>query len=108
MYVAEIEPDARLQQCQFSNRASGHKGLIGWLQKRNSGVRVSLEATGINSLDLALALDAVKSIELAMLNPKMVNGLGRRNGDPRPMPPMRWCWPSTVGACPLRPGSRPA
>lgn len=71
--VAVIEPDASLQQRQFSNRASGHKALIGWLQKRKARVRVSLEATGIYSLDLALALDGAEGIELAVLNPKMVN-----------------------------------
>ena len=34
---------------------------------------MSLEATGIYSLDLALALDAAPDIELAMLNPKKVS-----------------------------------
>jgi transposase len=34
---------------------------------------VSLEATGIYSLDLALALDLAASIEVAVLNPKMAN-----------------------------------
>jgi transposase len=36
-------------------------------------VHVSLEATGIYSLDLALALDAAAWIELAELNPKLAN-----------------------------------
>jgi transposase len=71
--VAVIEPDQPLQQRQFPNRASGHKALIGWLGKCPARVRVSLEATGIYSLDLALALDAAPHIELAVLNPKMVN-----------------------------------
>jgi transposase len=70
--VAVIELDAGIEQRQFSNRGSGHKALIGWLQ-RKTRVRVSLEATGIYSLDLALALDAAAGIELAVLNPKMVN-----------------------------------
>ena len=34
---------------------------------------MSLEATGIYSLDLALALDAAEQIEVAVLNPKVVN-----------------------------------
>jgi len=34
---------------------------------------VSMEATGIYSLDAALALDAVEGIEVAVLNPKLVN-----------------------------------
>jgi len=71
--VAVIEADQPLQQREFANRASGHKALIGWLHKRKSQVRVSLEATGAYSLDLALALDAAPHVELAVLNPKMVN-----------------------------------
>src|SRR5260370_22225272 len=38
-----------------------------------SPVRVSLEATGIYSLDLAFALDAAEGIEVAVLNPKVAN-----------------------------------
>jgi len=71
--VAVIEPDRPVGQRQFPNRASGHKALIGWLGKCPARVRVSLEATGIYSLDLALALDAAPDIELAMLNPKKVS-----------------------------------
>jgi len=71
--VAVIEPDQPLQQRQFPNRASGHKALIGWLGKCQARVRVSLEATGIYSLDLALALHAAPDIELAVLNPKVAD-----------------------------------
>jgi transposase len=71
--VALIEPDHSVCQREFANSASGHKALIAWLGKYNALVRVSLEATGIYSLDLALALDAAASIEVAVLNPKLVN-----------------------------------
>jgi hypothetical protein len=71
--VALIEPDRPLLQRQFINRSSGHKALIGWLAKYQGRVRVSLEATGIYSLDLALALDAAPEIEVSVLNPKIVN-----------------------------------
>jgi transposase len=57
----------------FPNDPSGHRALIGWLQKAKSPVRVSLEATGIYSLDLAFALDAAEGIEVAVLNPKVAN-----------------------------------
>jgi transposase len=40
-------------------------------------VRVSLEATGIYSLDLALALDAAERVEVAVLNPKRVHDFAR-------------------------------
>jgi transposase len=71
--VALIEQDPAVCQREFSNSASGHKALVAWLGKHNAKVRVSLEATGIYSLDLALALDAEASIEVAVLNPKLVN-----------------------------------
>jgi transposase len=71
--VALIELDDCSAQREFANNASGHKALLGWLGKRNALVRVSLEATGVYSLDLALALDAAAQIEVAVLNPKLVN-----------------------------------
>jgi transposase len=71
--VALIAQDQSVSQREFSNSASGHKALLGWLRKHNGLVRVSLEATGIYSLDLALALDGEAHIELAVLNPKTVN-----------------------------------
>jgi transposase len=71
--VALIELDGGVAQREFTNNASGHKALLGWLSKRNAKVRVSLEATGIYSLDLALALDGAAAIEVAVLNPKLVN-----------------------------------
>ena len=67
MAVALIAPDQPLLQRQFTNRPSGHKQLLVWLgSKCKTRVRVSMEATGIYSLDLALALDAEASIELAV------------------------------------------
>jgi transposase len=109
--VAVIEPDQPVQQRQFSNCSSGHKALIGWLGKGKARVRVSLEATGIYSLDLALALNAAPHIELAVLNPKMVNRfaqtLRRSKTDPADaqvlaeyslrMPFLAWTPPSLSG-----------
>jgi transposase len=71
--VAVEQEDQPVEQREFANSAAGHKALIAWLRKRKAGVRVSLEATGIYSLDLALALDAADGIEVAVLNPKAVN-----------------------------------
>jgi transposase len=62
-----------LEQREFANSAAGHKALVGWLLRRGGRVRVSLEATGIYSLDLALALDAADGMEVAVLNPKLAN-----------------------------------
>ena len=63
----------RWLQRSFPNRASGHQALIQWLNKSGTQVRVCLEATGLYGLDLALALHAGAGIEVAVLNPKMVN-----------------------------------
>jgi len=71
--VAIIEPGRSLEQGEFANSTGGHKALVGWLHKMNALVRVSLEATGIYSLDLALALDEADRVEVAVLNPKLVN-----------------------------------
>jgi transposase len=62
-----------VEQRSFPNNPIGHKALIVWLRKAKSQVRVSLEATGIYSLDLAFALDAAEGIEVAVLNPKVAN-----------------------------------
>jgi transposase len=73
--AAAVQQEGRgsLRQKDFANSASGHKQLIAWLLKLGGRVRVSLEATGNYSLDVALALDAAEGIEVAVLNPKMVN-----------------------------------
>src|ERR1039457_3926723 len=71
--VALIEPEHSVSVREFANSTSGHKALLAWLGKHHALVRVSLEATGIYSLDLALVLDAAPQIELAVLNPKLVN-----------------------------------
>lgn len=62
-----------LRQKEFANTSYGHKQLIAWLLKCGGLVRVSMEATGTYSLDVALALDAAEGIEVAVLNPKTVN-----------------------------------
>jgi transposase len=62
-----------IEQRSFHNNPNGHRALIVWLRKAKSPVRVSLEATGIYSLDLAFALDAAEGIEVAVLNPKVAN-----------------------------------
>lgn len=73
--VAVQREEGRLERRQFTNTAGGHKALIAWLGKRKA--RVCLEATGIYSLDLALALDAAEGMEVAVLNPKLVNRFGQ-------------------------------
>jgi transposase len=64
-----VQPD---RQREFANTAAGHQRLIAWLSSLGAA-RVSLEATGIYSLDLALALDATPSVQCQVLNPKAVH-----------------------------------
>jgi transposase len=71
--VAVRQENQRFEERIFDNTASGHKALIGWLRKGKGAARVSLEATGIYSLDLALALDRAEGIEVAVLNPKLIH-----------------------------------
>lgn len=73
LVVALEGENGRWQQRSFSNRASGHQTLILWLQKAGTRIRVCLEATGLYSLDIALRLHATSGIEVAVLNPKVVN-----------------------------------
>ena len=71
--AVQREDRTGFEQRQLANSAMGHKQLIGWLLKCGGIVRVSLEATGIYSLDVALALDLAENIEVAVLNPKIAN-----------------------------------
>jgi transposase len=73
LVVALEGEDGSWRQRSFPNRASGHQALVRWLQPNRTRVRVCLEATGLYSLDLALALHAASGIEVAVLNPKTVN-----------------------------------
>jgi transposase len=109
--VAVQQEDHRFEERVFDNSASGHKALIAWLYKRKAMARVSLEATGIYSLDLALALDRAEGIEVAVLNPKIIHRfaqtLRRSKTDSadaqalaeysRRMPFTPWCAPSVNG-----------
>lgn len=71
--VAVQQQGQPFQQRSFDNSDSGHRALLAWLHKHAATVRVSLEATGIYSLDLAMALDQAPGIEVAVLNPKTAN-----------------------------------
>ena len=72
LIVAVQTQDQPGEQRAFANTSAGHQALIAWLSRKGP-VRVSLEATGIYSLDLALALDAADGFQIAVLNPKLVH-----------------------------------
>jgi len=62
---------------QFANTAAGHRQLLVWLRKLGWGVRVALEASGVYSLDVALALDEAAGFEVAVLNPRKASDFAR-------------------------------
>jgi len=68
--AVQPEGGCGFEQREFANTGIGHRKLIEWLGRRQSPVRVSLEATGIYSLDVAMALDAAEGVEVAVLNPR--------------------------------------
>jgi len=99
--IAVVELDRPCIQREFAKTITGHKALLTWLKKMEAQVRVSLEATGIYSMDLALALDATEYVEVAVLNPKGFTTLREHFGGRKHTQQMLKCWPSSVCACPL-------
>ena len=62
---------------RFDNTAAGHQHLIKWLAKPGQLVRVVVEASGIYSLDLALALHGPHGVEVMMANPRALKDYRR-------------------------------
>ena len=56
----------------FSNDAAGHAKLIRWAVRGGAQARVCMEATGVYSMPLALALHGVDAIEIMVVNPKVI------------------------------------
>lgn len=72
LLVALRQSDHDLPPQSFSNTPAGHRSLLAGLRHLGSTVRVTLEATGVYSLDLALFLAAAPEVELAVVNPKLI------------------------------------
>ena len=60
------------QRREFPNTMAGHQALIQWLSKSATAVQVCIEATGLYSLDLALALHRAEGIEVMVANPRAI------------------------------------
>jgi transposase len=61
----------------FANTAAGHRKFIRWATKGARSARVCLEATGIYSLEFALALHQAKNMEVMVVNPRAIKDFGR-------------------------------
>ena len=76
--VVAIDPGtARTWEGVFANDAAGHKKLIRRLTRTKGSARVCVEATGIYHLDLCLALDQAKGIEVMVANPRTTKDFAR-------------------------------
>ena len=67
----------RLPLASFANTAAGHKKFIRWATKGGRPARVGLEATGIYSLEFALALHHAKNVEVMVVNPRAIKDFAR-------------------------------
>jgi transposase len=67
----------RLPVASFDNTAAGHKKFIRWVTKGTRSARVCLEATGIYSLEFALALHHAKNVEVMVVNPRAIKDFAR-------------------------------
>ena len=67
----------RLPLARFANIAAGHKKFIRWATKGARSARVCLEATGIYSLEFALALHHAKNVEVMVVNPRAIKDFTR-------------------------------
>ena len=67
----------RLPLARFANSAAGHKKFIRWATKGARPARVCLEATGIYSLEFALALHHAKNVEVMVVNPRAIKDFVR-------------------------------
>ena len=73
MQVAE----ERMPLATFANTAAGHKKFIRWATTGGRPARVCLEATGIYSLEFALALHHAKNLEVMVVNPRAIKDFSR-------------------------------
>jgi transposase len=67
----------RLPLATFVNTAAGHKKFIRWATKGARPARVCVEATGIYSLEFALALHHAKNVEVMVVNPRAIKDFVR-------------------------------
>lgn len=61
----------------FSNDPAGHRRLIRRLTRVGATARVCVEATGIYHLDLCLALEQAKEVEVMVANPRTTKDFAR-------------------------------
>ena len=78
--VERAATDEAVVRRQWPNTAAGHRQLARWLTSGGRRARVVLEATGVYSLDLALALQRTARLEVMVLNPRVSHDFARACG----------------------------
>ena len=61
-----------LQQGCFANTPQGHRAVLKWLTQGGGCIRVGLEATGLYSRGVAMALHGHRRVEVMVINPKAI------------------------------------
>jgi transposase len=69
--------EERMPLATFANTAAGHKKFMRWATKGGRPARVCLEATGIYSLEFALALHHARNVDVMVVNPRAIKDFGR-------------------------------
>jgi transposase len=67
----------RLPLATFANSTGGHKQFVRWATAGGHPARVCLEATGIYSLEFALALHHAKNVAVMVVNPRAIKDFTR-------------------------------
>ena len=61
----------------FDNDAGGHKRLISWATRRGATARFCIEATGVYSFNLAMALHLNRRTQVMVVNPRAIKSFGQ-------------------------------
>lgn len=77
LVVAMLRDGQPESPCTLPNTPAGHRQLIKLLTRRGATARVCLEATGVYSLRLALALHGAGRVEVMVVNPRAIKDFQR-------------------------------
>jgi transposase len=77
LVVAILRDGQPESPCILPNTPAGHRQLLKLLTRRGATARVCLEATGVYSLRLALALQRAERVEVMVVNPRAIKDFQR-------------------------------
>jgi transposase len=77
LVVALLRDGQPESPCTLPNTPTGHRQLLKLLTRRGASARVCLEATGVYSLRLALALQRAARVEVMVVNPRAIKDFQR-------------------------------